>query len=143
MFSSNEDKRFCVFKLTNNVVTDCPVCVWISILRGRLCCLGSWKISISIFSRSCCIVASWPICCCCGFTNWTCVGRCIIGSCRICCLILIFVLYICWGRWRVRGSLASTSDSWWIPRMSTSLGLVHLWVWANRFLLILFVGSTH
>jgi hypothetical protein len=137
------NKGHSVIKLTNNVVTYCPICIWISILRGWLCCLGSWKISVSIFSRSRCIVTPWPICCCCGFSNWTCVSGCIIGTCRICCLILIFVLYICWWWWRVLWWLASTIYSWCIPRMSTSLWLICLWVRANRFLLVLFVGSTH
>jgi len=136
-------KRFSVFKLTNNVVTDCPIRIWISILRGRLCCLRSWEISIPIFSRSCCIVASWPVCCCCGFTNGTSISRRIIRTCRICCLILIFVLYICWWWWRVRRRLVSTIYSWSNPRMSTTFCLICLWVRANRFLLILFVGSTH
>ena len=143
MFSRKWYMKGLVLKLTNNVVTDCPICIWISILRGRLSCLSSWKISISVFSRSCCIVTSWPVCCCCGFSNWTSVSRCIICTCRICCLILIFVLYICWRWRRVWRSLISPIYIWSNPRMSTSFCLICLWSGANRFLLILFVGSTH
>lgn len=134
-------------KLTNYVVADCPVCIWIRVLWCWLSCLCRWKISISIFSLSLGVIASRPIGCCCGFSNRTSVCRCIISTLWIWGLVLIFILHVrvlvCWWRWRVLLWLSLCIQRRCRPRVIWILDARCLWVWANRLLLILFVVSTH